>query len=130
MEDRFWRFVVMGANNCWVWAGRPNAHGYGSIRANKKTLLAHRVSYEMNREVIPDGLTIDHLCFNRRCVNPDHLEPVTFGENARRGKARITHCPQGHEYTAENTRIRKDSGARACRTCAREDSRQRKQAVR
>lgn len=74
---------------------------------------------------IPDDLTLDHLCRVRACVNPDHMEPVTIRENALRGEtaaarnAAQTHCPQGHEYTGENTYVT-TAGSRRCRTCTRE----------
>jgi len=87
-----------------------------------KNKVAHRISYELLKGDIPEGLDLDHLCRNRGCVNPDHLEPVTRKENLLRGNtipakhARKTHCPQGHEYTKGNTFISK-SGSRHCRKC-------------
>lgn len=84
---------------------------------------AHRVAFELIRGCIPNGLVLDHLCRNRGCVNPDHLEPVTFRENIMRGvgytaqQARKTHCRHGHEFTVENTYVWR--GGRICRTCRR-----------
>ncbi|MEU5322933.1 HNH endonuclease signature motif containing protein [Streptomyces sp. NPDC021056] len=92
-------------------------------------VLAHRYAWELLREPIPAGLVIDHLCRNRRCVNPGHLEVVTLAENTRRGfgistfNALKTHCPQGHPYSVENTYIHPRNSARICRACARERDR-------
>src|SRR5699024_1617461 len=99
----------------------------GATRADWRMKLAHRVSYETFAGPIPEGLDLDHLCRNRSCVNPEHLEPVTRSENLRRSPLMArgqdkTHCPHGHEYSPENTRITK-AGARACRTCERKRNR-------
>jgi len=85
-EVRFWRYVVKDANTgCWNWTG-GTTKGYGSFTyPGRSKCYAHRFSWEMHRWPIPEGLVVDHLCRNTICVNPDHLEPVTQGENVRRG---------------------------------------------
>lgn len=106
--------------DCWPWNGSLNDAGYGQIYDNvtRRPLRAHRVIFEMYRGPIPDGMVLDHLCRNRWCVNPDHLEPVTRGENVRRGArgGRQTHCRNGHEYLPETTYIT-PAGTRQCRVC-------------
>jgi hypothetical protein len=110
------------ASGCWVWCGSRYGNGYGRIRgAGLNGALAHRVAWELWRGPIPDGLVIDHLCKNRECVNPDHLEPVTQRENVMRSdslwaeQAKRTHCPDGHSYDEANTAVR--NGSRHCREC-------------
>lgn len=109
---------------CWEWTATRSTEGYGVFTEGRKQFRAHRRSYELLMGPIPDGLHLDHLCRNRGCVNPDHLEPVTSKVNALRGfspmavTARRTHCANGHEYTPENTRVCPDGG-RDCRECDR-----------
>ena len=113
-------------NGCWIWIGYINEGGYGRVTAWGKPRLAHRLVYQIEIGTIPEGLVLDHLCRNRKCVNPKHLEPVTSGENTRRGnhkncgirKREQTHCIRGHEFNKENTYLRPD-GRRLCRSCAR-----------
>lgn len=112
---------------CWIWQGTPNDAGYGRIQRDGKDQRAHCYFYEQHVGPIPQGLTLDHLCRVRLCVNPDHLEPVTRGENVRRGipfRPPQTHCKRGHEFTPENTRIGA-SGSRFCIACGRERDRRR-----
>lgn len=85
MSERLLARVQHDANGCWVWTGSLLADGYGNLRDGAKVKRAHRVSYETFVGPIPGGLEIDHLCRNRSCINPDHLEPVTRAENQRRG---------------------------------------------
>ena len=83
-EARFWSKVEK-TETCWIWRGARDDKGYGSLGINGKILRAHRVSYEWLIGPIPEGLVLDHLCRVPPCVNPAHLEPVTQGENSRRG---------------------------------------------
>lgn len=110
-------------SGCWLWLGTANSQGYGTLQDDGLTIRAHRVVYEAEVGPIPEGLVIDHLCRNRICVNPSHLEPVTFKENVLRGisppanNARKTHCPRGHALSEPNVNRRR--GYRACVECER-----------
>lgn len=116
------RIIYRPGSSCWHYCGVITEDGYGYFHANKIHTYAHRFSYEHYVGPIPAGMTLDHLCRVRHCVNPDHLEPVTHRENILRGvgwsavNARKTHCPQGHRYSAWNTHITKE-GWRRCRIC-------------
>ena len=106
---------------CYVWTGGDSGIGYGSVWFNGRPRRVHRVVYEHFNGPIPEGMQIDHLCRNRACSNVHHLEVVTNQENCLRGKQRITHCPSGHMYSQENTRIKSDSGSkyRVCKACTK-----------
>lgn len=128
--DRFHALIDKTDGGCWEWRGRTGSpSGYGYFSVDYKEVRAHRYAYQLLVGPIPDGLTIDHLCRNPSCVNPDHLEPVTMRENTLRGygptgqNARKTHCKRGHEFTTENTYIQSD-GNRRCRICDRMLSRE------
>lgn len=123
---------VLRTDGCWIWTG-AKANGYGRFqldgrrvvngvrRTHRPLVSAHRAAYEHYVGPIPEGMHVDHLCRNPSCVTPAHLEPVTNQENTLRGlRGRmVTRCAQGHDYTAENTRIR-HNGRRECRTCVRQ----------
>jgi hypothetical protein len=119
---------------CWRWTGAHIPQGYGHFKAaGHSSRRVHRVSYEVFVGPIPDGLQLDHLCGIRDCINPEHLEVVTPAENVARWARAITHCPQGHPFTAENSYHGKNGEgyrSRQCRICKkaqREASRARRE---
>lgn len=119
----FWaRTDKQGADDCWEWTGARYLKGYGYFLIQGKQQRAHRFSYELHAGPIPGGLVIDHLCRNKRCVNPAHLEVVTNKENVLRGtsfaaqNSQKTHCPKGHPYSGDNLML-PARGGRLCRTC-------------
>jgi hypothetical protein len=125
------RYVAVNSG-CWEWQGWLNGDGYGTHRKQP----AHRFSYELHIGPIPDGLVIDHLCRNPRCVNPEHLEAVTTRINTMRGvspgakAARTNRCKRGHEFTPENTYSRTlatGGPSRQCLACRRERHRERRE---
>lgn len=137
--------------DCWLWLGTLNDRGYGTVgvpggeivaiepmnyspsRKDDRMRLAHRIIYELLVGPIPKGYHLHHreTC-PHNCVNPAHMTPMTPGEhsrlhpdNARSNWERMrsrTHCKRGHEFTPENTRIRRGT-TRVCRICQREDQR-------
>lgn len=118
LEPRFLAQVAEDpATSCWNWTGYL-LRGYGQYHpVHGKTVKAHRYSYEALVGPIPEGLTIDHLCANKSCVNPEHLEPVTRGENVRRHYASQEMCKKGlHHWSDDNTYLT-SKGQRECRAC-------------
>lgn len=111
--------IVYDGSGCWLWNREIDGKGYGMYRMPDQSVKrAHRVIYEQRRGPIPTGLELDHLCRVKRCVNPDHLEPVTHAENVRRAGAAKTHCLRGHLYVPMTT-YRSPNGGRSCQTCRR-----------
>lgn len=113
------KYISIEFNGCWRWTGRLTSCGYGQVTTDGKRVQAHRAVYQIWGNEIPSGLELDHLCNNRWCVNPAHLEPVTHKENMRRSphKGSKTHCKHGHEYTPENTYIVPGRPRRMCQEC-------------
>jgi len=108
---QFWSYVsIDNVHLCWEWLGGKNSPGYGYFWHSGKTLRAHRFAYELVIGAIPNDLQLDHLCKNKSCVNPFHLEPVTGKENVKRACFK-THCKNGHP------RIDNTFKNRTCKTC-------------
>lgn len=124
--ERFWTKVRVGDDAaCWAWLGALAPAGYGRFRYEGRTAQAHRVAWELTNGKIPAGLVIDHLCRNRACVNPAHMEVVTQGENIRRGDSlrvrrenavAATHCKNGHAWAEHAVQY---ATRRRCSECMR-----------
>ena len=119
-------FIRGHPSRCWLWTGGVTPAGYGRVKWDHADVTVHRLTWEWKNGPIPDGLQLDHLCRNRRCVRPSHLEPVTCRENLRRGNgwagrnAQKTHCKYGHEFTDENIYYPPTRpNQRNCRACNR-----------
>jgi hypothetical protein len=133
LEERLAALIAVDPDTgCWIYQAHIRKDGYGSITVgsrtdgSRKNQLVHRVSYETFVGPVPDGLTLDHLCRRRACINPAHLEPVTGKANVLRGEtitaanAIKTHCIHGHAYTPENTGFQRNG--RYCKQCHREQA--------
>jgi hypothetical protein len=122
--DRMYAKREINSSGCWIWLGWKNELGYGWTHFNGRKESVHRTAYTILVGAVPEGLHLDHLCRQRDCFNPDHLEPVTCAENLLRGagpsarNAHKTHCWRGHEFSESNTWLEKN-GARHCRACNR-----------
>lgn len=124
--------VRISRSGCWEWTSCRNQYGYGKLWWNGENRLAHRVVYQCAMGEIPNGLTLDHLCRVRHCVNPAHLEPVTSRENTHRGvvpsiiSAKVNVCVAGrHELSGANIGIQ-SGGKRYCKACKSERERMRR----
>lgn len=112
---------VEQTSECWNWRAYTGSNGYGRVWFDGRLQLAHRVAYQLFVGPIPAGMFVDHLCRNRSCVNPDHMEIVTARVNILRGdglaahEARRTTCVRGHPYSGDNLYVHR--GKRYCRAC-------------
>lgn len=119
---RFFEKVDKTKDGCWLWIGGISDGGYGVFDYNGKSHNSHKWLYERNKKRVPKNKQLDHLCRNRACVNPDHLEIVTFKQNILRGispsaiNAKKTHCKKGHILDGDNLYIN-PTNARVCKTC-------------
>lgn len=117
--EEFMERVSVADSGCWQWLQRFDWRGYGRSR----WMLAHRVAYEVFVGPIPAEMTVDHICFNTGCVNPEHLQLLSHVDNARRQRSALaTHCLHGHAFDEQNTYMRTAAakGRRQCRACNRE----------
>lgn len=130
IEARLDKYTERSEEGCWEWAGAVNNRGYGVMTISKSIYYTHRVSYTRHNGPIPTGRVLDHLCRNPRCLNPEHLEPVSDRVNMLRGYStaavaqRRETCLHGHLY-AEHGRVY-DDGRRHCLACARNQSAERR----
>ena len=135
--EKFYSLVCVNDDGCWEWGGSRHFLGYGEFRWAGRKGKAHRFAYEWFVGAIPTGLELDHLCRERSCVNPDHLEAVTHRENVLRGEGLAaknilkTHCPRGHPYLGDNIRrTPANPRGRFCRQCGLDHARQQREAAR
>ena len=133
LRERVFSRLIIDPSGCLIWTGKPASTGYGQVEAGGRGLYAHRLMYEWFVGPIPSGTQIDHLCRNRLCAAPAHLEAVSRKTNILRGvgpsanQARMDHCQRGHEFDLLNTYWRSDRhGGRQCRACNRDSQRARR----
>ena len=130
------KFEPVPFSGCWLWIGALDGKGYGAFTINGHQVRAHRFAFEQFSRPVPDGLTLDHLCRVRQCVNPAHLEPVTHRANVLRGvgssaiNARRIVCAHGHIFAGENVRLELGGRRRVCRACANLRNREREKRIR
>ncbi len=115
---RVWRYIDITGSGCWLWTGPTNRDGYAhNLAINGDRYLPHRLMFSWFKWDIPPGLTIDHVCKQKTCMNPDHMEPVTGGENVRRA-LKVAYCKRGHAQTPENRyRYGKSKKKERCKPC-------------
>lgn len=123
IQGRFWS-KVRKTETCWIWNAFKNKGGYGHFWVNGQNVYAHRFSYEIVNGKILSGMSVDHLCRTRCCVNPGHMQIVTLTENSWRNKTsqmnvKKTHCKRGHKFNEENTYLPPNKNERICRECKR-----------
>lgn len=124
-RERFWSKVEKSEGGCWSWSASCNMDGYGQFLYHGKMCRSHRIAYTWIKGEIPVGFELDHVCRNRKCVNPEHLEAVDHRTNSIRAmiatgvKAGATHCVNGHPFNDANTGIRKTGSGRYCKVCSR-----------
>jgi hypothetical protein len=130
-SERFWaKAQDQPGEDCWEWQASKDPKGYGHITINSKTVSAHRLAYATRRGSVPEGIFVLHACDNPGCVNPSHLflgdgfdNQADKTNKGRHHSTKVTHCPQGHEYTEENTvyqhSVSRPNGGRGCRICRR-----------
>lgn len=110
--------ITQDPDGCWRMPGWKSGGGYTYVRYEGRDWRAHRLVYTLLIGPIPVGLTLDHLCRQKECVNPSHCDPCTDVENVRRYLATITHCPQGHPLSGANLKVTKTRPTvRRCRRC-------------
>ena len=122
--DRVLAKVKVHPLGCWEYTGKLKRDGYAAVWTGSASMQVHRAVYFDFVGPVPDGLVLDHLCMNKRCVNPAHLEPVTTAENTRRAAAAglmkqqpASHCKRGHPLSGDNLYVRPRGYPRECRIC-------------
>lgn len=129
-KERFFQ-KVLKTHSCWIWMASLDHRGYGRFKFNKKAVRAHRFSFELFNGPIQECLTIDHVCRNKKCVNPDHLRTMTRAENASIGnknREKPSQCQRGHEFSGKNLYIDRN-GHRKCKTCQNQSQNTRRRAL-